>query len=412
MHSIERRYEPDTLILETVFHTADGIVALIDFMPLDGGPAIHREVLGIEGDVRMRMELVVRFDYGSITPWVKSTGDGLELVAGGEGLRFHSSVPVSGQDLTTVASFVAEPDERDHFSLTWFASHLPAPLPLDTSAALYRTRARWRQWTGTCTYEGGWVDEVMRSLITLKALSYSPTGAIAAAATTSLPEEIGGIRNWDYRFSWLRDATFTLRALLLAGFDKEAEAWADWLRRAVAGHPGEFQIMYGVHGERRLTEMEIPWLPGYAGSAPVRIGNAATQQFQLDVFGEVMDAAYTARQAGLHGVNGYSPGAVAGPVGAPGDRVGGAGRGDLGDPGTPAAVHPLEGHGVGGLRPWCAPGPETTRSPTRTRSMRWSSGGRPCAMPCTTRSATTDGTRTARRSPRCTDPTISMPACS
>jgi hypothetical protein len=276
-----------------VFHTPTGDVAVLDFMaPGHPDPTIHRIVEGRNGTVRMRCELVVRFDYGSITPWVRATGDGLTMVAGPDGLRFHSPVRLEGLDHTTVAGFEVAEGERFAFSLTWFASQVSeAPLPLDSLAALQRTRHWWREWVAGCTYDGEWRDDVVRSLITLKALTYGPTGAVCAAATTSLPEHIGGVRNWDYRYSWLRDATLTLQALLITGKVDEAVDWSSWLRRAVAGDPGQFQIMYGVGGERRLTELELDWLSGYEDSRPVRIGNEASTQFQLDVFGEVMDAA-------------------------------------------------------------------------------------------------------------------------
>lgn len=304
--SITRRYETETLVLETVMTTADGSVAITDFMPpCHADPTIHRIVEGRTGTVRVDMELIVRFDYGSITPWVRSTGDGLIMMAGPEALRLHSPVPVEGRNMRSVASFQVDVGQRQSFSLTWFASSLPTPLALDSLASLHRTRHWWREWVGRCTYEGNWRDDVIRSLITLKALTHGPSGAIAAAATTSLPEWIGGVRNWDYRFSWLRDATFTLQALLLSGYHAEATSWAHWLRRAVAGNPGDFQIMYSVGGERRLTELEIDWLPGYEGSAPVRIGNQASEQFQLDVFGEIMDAALTATRGGLQAQHGY-----------------------------------------------------------------------------------------------------------
>ncbi len=303
---VTRRYEPETLVLETVFHTPDGSVAVIDFMPpRNPDPTIHRIIEGRSGNVTMDMELVVRFDYGSITPWVRATGDGLVMVAGSDGLRLHSPVRLEGLDHTTVATFEVSETNRLSFSLTWFPADMHAPLPLDSLAAVHRTRRWWREWVGRCTYDGDWKDEVVRSLITLKALTYGPSGAVCAAATTSLPEEIGGERNWDYRYSWLRDATLTLQVLLISGYVEEATDWAQWLRRAVAGSPGEFQIMYGVGGERRLTELELDWLPGYEGSTPVRIGNEASTQFQLDVFGEVMDAALTGASARLPGQVGY-----------------------------------------------------------------------------------------------------------
>jgi GH15 family glucan-1,4-alpha-glucosidase len=303
-----RRYEPETLVLETVFQTPAGSVAVTDFMPPEhADPTIHRIVEGRGGTVNMEMELIVRFDYGSVTPWVTATGDGLVMVAGHDGLRFHSSVPLTGRDHATTAAFEIGEGNRQTFSLTWFPSAAPDPLPLDSLAVLHRARQWWREWAGRCTYNGDWRDDVVRSLITLKALTYKQTGAVCAAATTSLPESLGGPRNWDYRYSWLRDATFTLQAFLFSGYSGEAEAWAHWLRRAVAGSPGEFQIMYGVRGERRLTESELAYLPGYEGSKPVRVGNQASTQFQLDVFGEVMDSALNAARNALTGDAGFDP---------------------------------------------------------------------------------------------------------
>ena len=301
-----RRYIEETLILETEITTTTGTVAVIDFMPPRADhPTIFRLVEGRAGTVDMRLELVVRFDYGSMIPWVQATGDGQVLVAGEDGLRFHSPIPVDGRDFTTTATFTVAAGQRLSFSLVWFPSHVDPPLPYDGLAAFHRTRSWWTNWVQRCTYAGNWRDDVVRSLITLKALTYAPTGAITAAATTSLPEQLGGVRNWDYRFSWLRDATFTLQTLIIAGYIDEARSWVRWLRRAVAGHPAEFQIMYGVRGERRLTELELDWLSGYEGSAPVRVGNAASEQFQLDVFGEVMDAALVAVRAGLEWQAGF-----------------------------------------------------------------------------------------------------------
>ncbi len=298
--SVSRRYEPETLILETVFETPTGSVAVIDFMPpYHSHSTIHRVVEGRAGSVDMRVELIVRFEYGSITPWVTATGDGLLMVAGSDGLRFHSPVPLTGRDRATTASFTAGAGTRMSFSLTWFTSTAPVPLPLDSLAAHTHARRWWRQWVSQCTYDGEWRDDVVRSLITLKALTYEPTGAVCAAATTSLPESLGGVRNWDYRYSWLRDATFTLQAFLVSGYTAEATEWVQWLRRAVAGSPGELQIMYGVGGERRLTEIELSHLSGYGGSRPVRVGNDASTQFQLDVFGEVLDSALTATDHSL-----------------------------------------------------------------------------------------------------------------
>ena len=305
---VSRRYEPDTLVLETLFETAEGSVAVLDFMPpRHPDPAIHRVVEGRSGTVTLDLELTVRFDYGSITPWARAVGDGLVLAAGPDGLRFHSPVPFRERDGTTAASFSVAAGQREAFSLTWFRPDGDVPLPLESVAVLDGAREWWRAWVGRCTYQGGWRDDVIRSLITLKALTYAPTGAVCAAATTSLPEEIGGVRNWDYRYSWLRDATLTLQVLLTCGYLEEATAWSHWLRRAVAGSPGQFQIMYGIGGERRLTELELPWLAGYEGSTPVRIGNEASTQFQLDVFGEVMDSVQTAARAGLPAQPGYGP---------------------------------------------------------------------------------------------------------
>jgi GH15 family glucan-1,4-alpha-glucosidase len=297
-----RQYAGDSLVLETEFETGTGTVKLIDFMsPGVEHPTIFRIVEGQSGSVSMRLELIARFDYGSITPWAQSTGDGLTLVAGSDALRFHSPVPLQGDDLTTTAEFTVSEGQRHGFSLAWYSALDDPPPPLDAPAALRATERYWAEWIERCTYEGEWRDDVVRSLITVKALQYAPTGAVCAAATTSLPEQLGGVRNWDYRFSWLRDSSLTLQALILSGYADEARAWQHWLQRAVAGDPGDFQIMYGVGGERRPTEVELDWLPGYESSKPVRIGNEASEQFQLDVFGEIADAALTAVEAGLGG---------------------------------------------------------------------------------------------------------------
>jgi GH15 family glucan-1,4-alpha-glucosidase len=291
---VTRHYEPETLILETIFETSTGSVSVCDFMPPNNGySTIHRIIELRGGTVEMQMELIVRYDYGAVTPWVTATDDGLVLVAGRDGLRLHSPVRLIGKDNTTVAAFYLSDDRRRSFSLTWFPAETHAPLPLDSLAARHHTRHYWHNWAQRCTYNGGSRDLVVRSLITLKALTYEPSGAVCAAPTTSLPETIGGNRNWDYRYSWLRDATFTLQAFLVSGYADEAAAWAHWLRRAVAGNPGEIQIMYGVEGERRLAELELDHLAGYEGSSPVHIGNRAATQLQLDVFGEVLDSAVT-----------------------------------------------------------------------------------------------------------------------
>jgi GH15 family glucan-1,4-alpha-glucosidase len=295
-----RRYRDGTLVLETDFETAEGAVRVVDFMPLRSQHChLVRVVEGLAGSVPMSMELVARFDYGAIVPWVRRVDDALVAIGGPDAICLRSPVDFEGRDLTTVAEFRVERGHRVPFVLSWFGSHRPLPKALDADRALADTEKWWRRWSARCTYTGEWRDQVVRSLITLKALTYRPTGGIVAAATTSLPEQIGGGRNWDYRFCWLRDATFTLYALMLAGFEDEAKAWRDWLLRAVAGHPQQMQILYGPAGERRLTELELDWLPGYERSAPVRVGNAASSQFQLDVFGEVMDVLHQARAVGL-----------------------------------------------------------------------------------------------------------------
>jgi GH15 family glucan-1,4-alpha-glucosidase len=297
---VERRYRGDTLILETDFETEEGSVRIIDFMPLsDHRWDIVRIVEGLSGRVSLRMELVVRFDYGSIVPWVRKAGDILLLTAGPDTLELAASVAVAGENLKSVAEFYVSAGERQSFVLNYRPSHLDTQPTIDAGRALLDTESLWQEWSGRCTYRGQWRHSVLRSLITLKALTYKPTGGLIAAPTTSLPEWPGGMRNWDYRYCWLRDATFTLNALLLAGYDDEAAAWREWLLRAVAGSPDDLQILYGVTGVRRLDEYEVAWLPGYEKSVPVRLGNAAAKQFQLDVYGEVMDTLHLARAAGL-----------------------------------------------------------------------------------------------------------------
>ena len=298
--SVRRWYQDDTLVLETEFTTAEGVVSLIDFMPIRSGfPDLVRLVVGRKGRVPMRLELVIRFDYGDIVPWVRNLPDGLTAVAGPDCLRLRTPVPLRGEQYRTVAEFEVDEGQRIPFDLTWFPSHEQKVSHLDVEASLKQTRAWWTDWSGTCTVAGPWRDAVVRSLITLKALTYRPTGAIVAAPTTSLPELFGGVRNWDYRYCWLRDATFTLLALLNAGYTDEARAWREWLVRAVAGRPEQIHIMYGIRGERRLIEFELPWLPGFESSSPVRVGNAAFSQFQLDVFGEVLDATHQASRLGV-----------------------------------------------------------------------------------------------------------------
>ena len=298
---VERRYSKHSLVHELDFHTEHGVVRVSDFMPPRGDdPDVVRIVEGLEGQVPMRMELVIRFDYGSVVPWVKRLDDDTRIaVAGPDALAFRASVPVRGENLSTVAEFAAEPGERQTFVLTWYQSHRDPPRAITPEHALEDTCSFWRDWLRGCGYAGRYTDAVFHSLMTLKALTYAPTGGLVAAPTTSLPEQLGGVRNWDYRYCWLRDASFALTALVESGFVEEAGAWRMWLLRAVAGDPDDLQIMYGPAGERRLTEMEVDWLDGYADSRPVRVGNGATEQFQLDVYGEVLDVLYQARRRGL-----------------------------------------------------------------------------------------------------------------
>jgi GH15 family glucan-1,4-alpha-glucosidase len=282
--------------------TASGEVVLVDFMPPRAGNSrIVRLVRGIRGRVPVRMELVLRFDCGRTIPWVNRLPPDrtLKAVAGPDMVVLHSDIPLHGQNLKTFSDFEVREGTTIPIVLTHQPSHQPPPEPIDPMVCLETTESFWRKWASQCQSRGEWGDAVMRSLLTLKALTYAPTGGIVAAPTTSLPEQLGGSRNWDYRFCWLRDATLTLLALMNAGYYEEANAWRDWLLRAAAGTPSQMQIMFGLAGERRLTETEIEWLPGYEGSRPVRIGNAARDQLQLDVFGEVMDALHQARQGGL-----------------------------------------------------------------------------------------------------------------
>jgi GH15 family glucan-1,4-alpha-glucosidase len=298
--SVQRSYLDGSLILQTDFHTQRGSVRVIDFMPVsDERWDVVRIVQGLSGKVRMRMELVVGFDYGSIVPWVRRCGKILLMTAGPDTLEFSSSVAVEGENLKTVADFSVAKGKQESFVLNYRPSHFATRPAINADKALKRTATRWERWSARCCHDGRWRGPVLRSLITLKALTYKPSGGMVAAATTSLPERPGGVRNWDYRYCWLRDATFTLNALLLAGYDEEAAAWREWLLRAVAGVPDDLQIVYGVTGVRRLDEMELPWLPGYESSKPVRVGNAASRQFQLDVYGEVMDSLHLARAADL-----------------------------------------------------------------------------------------------------------------
>jgi GH15 family glucan-1,4-alpha-glucosidase len=296
-----RRYWDNTLILETRFETANGIVALIDFMPPRGNASdVVRLVRGVRGRVKLRMELVIRFGFGTDIPWVKRTDDGALLaICGQDMIVLRTPVETRGEDMTTVAGFEVSEGETIPFGITYGPSHLPLPGPINPAQALQDTEDFWTDWCSHCTYEGDNRDLVLRSLITLKALTYGPTGGIVAAPTTSLPEKLGGARNWDYRFCWLRDATFTLLALMNSGYTEEASAWHNWLLRAVAGSPANMQIMYGIMGQRRLLEWEAGWLPGYEGAQPVRVGNAAHAQLQLDVYGELIDAFHQSRMAEL-----------------------------------------------------------------------------------------------------------------
>ncbi|MDP9010999.1 MAG: glycoside hydrolase family 15 protein [Pseudomonadota bacterium] len=298
--SVQRCYLGDSLILQTDFHTHRGSVRVLDFMTLsDERWDVVRIVRGLSGQVRLRMELVVRFDYGSIIPWVRRSGELLLITAGPDTLELASSVAVEGENMKTVAEFSVRKGQHESFVLNYRPSHFATRPAIDARKALKDTAAHWHQWSARCCYKGRWQKPVMRSLITLKALTYKPTGGLVAAPTTSLPERPGSVRNWDYRYCWLRDATFTLNALLLAGYDEEATAWREWLLRAVAGSPDDLQIVYGVTGQRRLDEIELPWLAGYEDSKPVRVGNAASRQFQLDVYGEVMDSLHLARAADI-----------------------------------------------------------------------------------------------------------------
>ena len=304
---VSRRYEDSTLILETEWRTAGGIVRVIDFMPprdcdtprASDAPVLVRIVEGVQGAVEMECVWRLRFDYGKVLPWVRRINHAIVAIAGPDSVWLRTPVKLVGRDMAHEATFTVRAGEAVPFVFSWTPSHLGEPPQVDAAEALAMTRQFWADWTGRCSYRGQYRDAVVRSLITLKALTYAPTGGIVAAATTSLPEDIGGVRNWDYRYCWLRDATITLEALLRTGYTEEASQWRVWLGRAIAGDPRDVQIMYGVAGERRLEEWQADWLPGYENSAPVRIGNAAVTQRQLDVYGEVIDAITLGRKAGL-----------------------------------------------------------------------------------------------------------------
>jgi len=300
--SVKRRYREGTLILETEYETAEGTVRVTDAMiPYQPTPTLIRIVEGLTGNVPMSMELVIRFDYGSIVPWVtRDVFGGLKAIAGPDTVRLKTTADMFGEDLKTYANFTVGPGEAVPFVMTWSPSHADSPREVeDPMEVVDRTADFWLQWIGHCTYTGPWKDAVHRSLITLKALTFAQTGGMVAAVTTSLPEHLGGIRNWDYRYCWIRDSTFTLFALLTAGYREEARHWQEWLLRAVAGTPSQVNIMYGLRGERRLTEIELPWLNGYEDSRPVRIGNAAYSQVQMDVFGELLSSFHLGRSSGL-----------------------------------------------------------------------------------------------------------------
>ncbi|MFD7551809.1 glycoside hydrolase family 15 protein [Streptomyces sp. NPDC059578] len=295
-----RTYRGDSLVLESEWDTPQGTVRVTDFMPpRDGAPQVIRIVEGVTGSVPVRSALRMRFSYGRIVPWVHRVGDRTVAVAGPDSVWFDTDAETYGEDLTTYSDFTVAAGERVAFTLSWQPSHREAPSRPDPEASLEATTEFWREWVEHCTYHGPYREAVIRSLITLKALTYAPTGGIVAAPTTSLPEEIGGSRNWDYRFTWLRDAAITLSSLLRTGYREEARAWREWLLRAVAGDPENLQIMYGIAGERELGESELDWLPGYEGSTPVRVGNGAAHQLQLDVYGEVTEALHLAHMTGL-----------------------------------------------------------------------------------------------------------------
>ena len=296
-----RRYVEDTLVLETEWRSPSGTARVIDFMPPRGhAPDVVRIVEGVHGTVAMHSELRLRFDYGRVVPWVRHHGDRMEAIAGPDRVRLRTPAPTHGHELSTVSDFTLHAGDRIPFVLTWNPSHEPPPQPVDAEAALRDTLTFWNEWSASGSpVTGPYRAAVSRSLLTLKALTYQPTGGIVAAATTSLPEQIGGPRNWDYRYCWLRDSTYTLQALLSAGYLAEAKAWREWLLRAVAGDPADLQIMYALDGTRRLPEAELPWLAGYEGSRPVRTGNAASDQLQLDVWGETLDGLALARNSGM-----------------------------------------------------------------------------------------------------------------
>jgi GH15 family glucan-1,4-alpha-glucosidase len=300
IRTIRRQYRDGSLILETEFESESGSATLIDCMTLrEDLPELVRVVVGTRGQIRMKLELVIRFDYGSVVPWVQKIESGISAIAGPDMIRLRSDAPLHGENMRTESEFTVAEGQKVSFNLTWYPSHQQEPATVDVDTAIQKTEEWWREWSDRCLHQGKWRDAILRSLVTLKGLTFLPTGGIVAAPTTSLPELIGGVRNWDYRFCWVRDATLTLQSLLNAGYLDEARDWREWLLRAVAGSPSELNILYGLRGERRLTELVLPWLPGYENSSPVRTGNAAYKQYQLDIFGEVANVLFQARQAGL-----------------------------------------------------------------------------------------------------------------
>src|SRR6516162_4601863 len=292
-------YRGDTMILETAFACDGGAVRVIDFMPMSGRCDVVRIIEGLDGEVPFEMLLDIRFGYGEHVPFIEQTGDGVCFLSGPDALVLRIPMAVDLSAHRVSAYFPVRKGDRIPIQLTWYDSHDKPPAMTGAEHALSSTEQFWKDWVARCAYQGRWRDAVVRSLVTLKAMTFAPTGGVVAAPTTSLPEALGGVRNWDYRFCWLRDASLTLDAMMVGGYIDEARAFRDWVVRAVAGSPQQVQIMYGIAGERRLTELEVPWLPGYEDSRPVRIGNAACSQLQLDVFGEVMDALYQARCKGL-----------------------------------------------------------------------------------------------------------------
>src|SRR5499427_5072549 len=296
-----QRYRDDTMILETEFACDGGVARVIDFMPMSGRCDVVRIIEGVDGEVPLEMLLDVRFGYGADTPFIEKMGDGVCFLSGPDALILRTPVALEQSGRHVSAYFRVKKNDRIPMQLTWFASHEEPPAAANVEQTLASTEQFWREWAGRCAYQGRWRDAVVRSLVTLKAMTYSPTGAVVAAPTTSLPESIGGVRNWDYRFCWMRDASLTLEAFMVGGYIDEARAFRDWVTRTIAGDPEEMQIMYNIFGARRLTEFELDWLPGYEGSKPVRVGNAASGQFQLDVYGEVLSCIYAARKLGLVG---------------------------------------------------------------------------------------------------------------